>query len=56
MRPRVRTRYAGTDHPLAKVNRSELGSYQRLGLDAEDDVTQLEDLSDELAASPSALG
>lgn len=48
--------YAGTDHPLAKVNRSELGSYQRLGLDAEDDVTQLEDLSDELAASQSALG
>lgn len=47
--------YAGTDHPLAKVNRSELGSYQRLGLDAEDDVTQLEDLSDELSASQAAL-
>lgn len=47
--------YAGTDHPLARIKRSELGSFRRLGLDADEEVTILEDLADELSASQAAL-
>ncbi|WP_225675857.1 hypothetical protein [Thalassolituus marinus] len=47
--------YAGTEHPLGKVNRSEVGSFQRLGLDADDEVTQWEELSEEMDAAESAL-
>ena len=47
--------YAGTNHPLARVKRSELGSFRRLGLDADEEVTILEDLADELSASQAAL-
>ena len=47
--------YAGTNHPLARVKRSELGSFRRLGLDVDEEVTILEDLADELSASQAAL-
>jgi len=47
--------YAGSDHPLARINCSELGSFRRLGLDAAEEVTILEDLADELEASQAAL-
>ncbi len=47
--------YSGTNHPLARVKRSELGSFRRLGLDADEEVTILEDLADELSASQAAL-
>ena len=47
--------YAGSNHPLARINRSELGSFRRLGLDADEEVTTLEDLADELSASQAAL-
>lgn len=47
--------YAGSDHPLGKVRRSELGSFRRLGLDADDEVTQWEELSEEVSATESAL-
>ena len=48
--------YAGSDHPLGKVNRTELGSFQRLGLAADEEVTQLEALSEEMEATQNALG
>ncbi len=47
--------YDGSDHPLARIKRSELGSYQRLGLDADDEVTQWQELTEEAEATQSAL-
>lgn len=47
--------YAGSNHPLGQINRSELGSFRRLGLDADDEVTQWEVLSDEVSATENAL-
>ncbi|MCT7360803.1 HDOD domain-containing protein [Thalassolituus pacificus] len=47
--------YDGSDHPLAKINRGELGSYQRLGLDADEEVTQWQELNDEAEATQTAL-
>ena len=47
--------YAGTDHPLGRVDRTGLGSFQRLGLDADEEATQLEALADEMDATHSAL-
>lgn len=47
--------YAGTDHPLAKVDRSQLGSFKRLGLDSDEEVTQLDALSEEMGATQSAI-
>lgn len=46
--------YAGTDHPLGKVARNELGSFKRLGLDA-DEAGEWEELSEELTAGQQAL-
>lgn len=47
--------YADTEHPLARVDRSQLGSFQRLGLDSDEEVTQLEALSDEVDATQAAM-
>lgn len=47
--------YAGTEHPLARVDRSQLGSFQRLGLDSDEEVTQLEALNDEVDATQAAM-
>ncbi len=47
--------YDGSDHPLAKINRGALGSYQRLGLDADEEVTQWQELNDEAEATQTAL-
>ncbi|UTW47258.1 HDOD domain-containing protein [Bacterioplanoides sp. SCSIO 12839] len=47
--------YADSDHPLAKVDRSQLGSFKRLGLDSDEEVTQLEALSEEVGATQSAI-
>jgi len=47
--------YDGSDHPLARIKRSELGSYQRLGLDADDEVTQWQELTEEAEATQTAL-
>jgi len=47
--------YVGSNHPLGKVDRSSLGSFQRLGLDADEEVTQLEALAEEMGATHSAL-
>ena len=47
--------YADSDHPLAKVERSSLGSFKRLGLDADEEVTQWEALSDEVDATQAAI-
>jgi len=47
--------YADSDHPLANVDRSLLGSFKRLGLDSDEEVTQWEALSDEVDATQSAI-
>ncbi|MFC3681037.1 HDOD domain-containing protein [Bacterioplanoides pacificum] len=47
--------YADTEHPLARVDRSQLGSFRRLGLDSDEEVTQLEALSDEVDATQAAM-
>lgn len=47
--------YDGSDHPLARINRSELGSYQRLGLDADEEITQWQELNEEAEATQAAL-
>lgn len=47
--------YAGSDHPLGKVDRSQVPSFSRLGLDADDEVTQWEALEEEMGATGSAL-
>lgn len=47
--------YADTDHPLAKVDCSELGSFQRLGLDTDDEITQWQALSEEVDATQAAI-
>ncbi|ASP39189.1 histidine kinase [Bacterioplanes sanyensis] len=48
--------YVDTDHPLGQVDSATLGSFQRLGLDSDNDVTHWESLSDEVGATHSAIG
>lgn len=48
--------YSGTDHPLASIDVSQISSFQRLGLDSDNEVTQWQDLDDELNAAHAALG
>ena len=47
--------HADSDHPLAKVDRSQVSSFHRLGLDTDDEVTQWEALEEEMDAAESAL-
>lgn len=48
--------YANTEHPLGKIDRTEVGAFARLGLVAEDEnVDPWGDLGDELAASTTAF-
>ena len=46
---------ADTDHRLASIDRSSLGSFKRLGLDADEEVTQWEALSEEVDATQAAI-
>ncbi|WP_420591617.1 HDOD domain-containing protein [Bacterioplanoides sp.] len=47
--------YADTDHRLGSIDRSSLGSFKRLGLDADEEVTQWEALSEEVDATQAAI-
>lgn len=47
--------YDGTAHPLAKIDRNSVGAFRRLGLVSDGNVKHLEDLSEELEQSQSAL-
>lgn len=47
--------YAGSDHPLARIERSKLGSFQRLGLDSDDEVHDWDELNEEASAGHQAL-
>lgn len=47
--------YADSEHPLAKINRNELGSFKRLGLSVDEEIDPWSDLSDEIEASSQAL-
>ena len=43
--------YAGTEHPLASVNRAEIGAFRRLGLETDNDVIMDEALCEEIEAT-----
>ena len=43
--------YAGTEHPLASVNRAEIGAFRRLGLETDNDVIMDEALYEEIEAT-----
>lgn len=43
--------YMGSEHPLASINRSETGSFLRLGLNADEVITMDEALSEEIEAT-----
>lgn len=48
--------YADSEHPLGRIDRSQVGSFKRLGLSVEEESSDpWADLSDELAASTAAL-
>lgn len=47
--------YADSDHPLAKIDRTLLSSFKRLGLDADEEVTQWEAISEEVGATQAAI-
>ena len=47
--------YAGTDHPLGRIAHSDVGAFQRLGLDAETEEHQLTELAEETEATQEAL-
>ncbi|WP_430459621.1 HDOD domain-containing protein [Thalassolituus sp. LLYu03] len=47
--------HADSNHPLAKVDRSQVASFHRLGLDTDDEVTQWEALEEEMDEAESAL-
>ena len=48
--------HAGTEHPLASVNRAEVGAFQRLGLDAEEASPLDEALCEEIEATKAVFG
>ena len=48
--------YVDTDHPLSEVDSSKLGSFQRLGLDSDNDITQWDSLSEEVGETHAAIG
>lgn len=47
--------YMGTDHPLAKVDYSEVTAFSRLGLDPDMQSAEAEDLSEDMAAAMQML-
>ncbi|GGY45290.1 HDOD domain-containing protein [Bacterioplanes sanyensis] len=48
--------YVGTEHPLGQLDSAQLGSFQRLGLDSDNDITRWESLNDEVGETHSAMG
>ncbi len=47
--------YAGTENPLAKIDYRNVKSFERLGLDADVESTEAEDLSEEMEAAMALL-
>lgn len=52
----VLQKHAGTNHPLGRVNRENVGAFARIGIDAETSIYEMEDLKDELDETKAALG
>ena len=48
--------YAGTDHPYTKLDWTTISSFDRLGLDPTTLVAEMEDISEEVSETQSALG
>jgi HD-like signal output (HDOD) protein len=48
--------YAGTDHPYTKLDWTTISSFDRLGLDPTTLIAEMEDISEEVSETQSALG
>ena len=47
--------YAGTDHPFASINWSEVPSFARLGLDTEVEVQEVEGIAEDIEEARALL-